>query len=96
MTYTPPTPEQFNAAPVVIRARSQIARLQAVIDYGVGDVRRAVKIRDILEGSILHCQAHEPVVAVAGNPTNLDYTLHDWSPAVNSVCWSMDNAERAA
>jgi len=90
------TDAEFNAAPVIIRARSQIARLQAVIDLGEGDTARAVKIRDILEGSILHCREHEDYVAVCGNRVLLDYTLHDWAPAINSVCWEMDMAERSA
>ena len=96
MPHTPITDAEFNAAPVIIRARSQIARLQAVIDLGEGDVARAVKIRDILEGSVLHCREHEAGLAVRGNRVLLDYTLHDWSPAIGSVCWSMDMAERAA
>ena len=86
----------FEASPVVRRARSQIARLQAVIDYGEGDIGRAVQIRDILEGSILHCREHEAIMAVRGQDCQLSYTLNDWSPAVNGVCWLMDNAEREA
>ena len=90
------TPAQFEAAPIVRRARKQIARLQEVIDYGVGDVGRAVKIREILEGSILHTFEHEAYVAVCGNETSLNWQLFDWSPAINSVCWEIDRLEREA
>lgn len=93
--YTPATDAEFATAPVVIRARSQIARLQAVIDYGEGDVGRAVKIRDILEGSVLHCRQHGDNVAIAGNRTLLDYTLHDWSPAIDSVCAELERSVAA-
>jgi len=89
------TEAEFATAPVIVRARSQIARLQAAIDYGCWDVKRAAYIRDKLEASILHCREHEAYVAVCGNPVQLDYTLHDWSPAIGSVCWQMDQAERS-
>jgi hypothetical protein len=90
------TEAEFNAAPVIIRARSQIARLQAVIDYGVGDVSRAVKIRDILEDAIMHCREHGAYVAVNGNPVLLDYTLHDWAPAICSCCAELERMQVAA
>jgi hypothetical protein len=112
--YTPPTAAEFEAASVVIRARSQIARLQAIIDSGIGertrpvqindsivqvkclDVGRAVKIRDILESSILHCREHEAASAVGGRDTQLAYTLYDWAPAINSVCDQFQREQVAA
>ena len=94
--YTPPTDAEFSAASVVIRARSQIARLQAVIDYGEGDVARAEKIRDILEGSVAHCRKYEAGDAIRGNPSQLGMTLREWAPAINSVCRDIENVERVS
>ena len=44
--FIPATAAEFEAAPSVIRARSQIARLQAIIDSGIGERTRPVQIGD--------------------------------------------------
>jgi hypothetical protein len=70
--------------------------LQAVIDYGEGDANRAAHIRDVLENSITHCRKHEAKWAIRGQSCQLSMALFDWVPAVDSVCWFMDQSELAA
>lgn len=96
-SYTPPTREAFEQSPVVIRARRQIARLQAVIDHGVGDLARAEKIKARFESGIEHSFKTESYVAICNVVgTVLGLTLNDWSAAVDSVCWEIDRMERVA
>ena len=95
--YIKPTRAEFEAAPIVIRARSQIARLQSVLDYGIGDTARALKIRDILESSVEHCFEHEAGLAIGGLVSvQLAYTLYDWAPAINHTTAELERAQVAA
>jgi hypothetical protein len=87
----------YEQAPVVIRARRQIARLQAVIDHGVGDIARAEKIKARFESGIEHSFQTDAYVAICNVVcTTLGLTLNDWSAAVDSVCWEIDRMERVA
>jgi hypothetical protein len=79
------------------RARRQIARLQAVLDHGEGDLARAQKIIDRFESAIEHCFGHDAYVAICNvTCSTLTYTLNEWAAAVDSCCWSIENLERAA
>jgi hypothetical protein len=91
------TEAEFAAAPDVVRARKQIARLQEVIDHGVGDTARAAKIIARLEVAIQHCREHDAYVAVCNvTCTSLRYTVNEWAAAVDGTCWEIDRMEREA
>jgi hypothetical protein len=95
-TYTFPTREEFEACNLVRKARSQQARLQAVIDYGIGDIRRASKIIEILTSVIENDFRHAALPVIHGNPCELAMTLYEWAPAINSTCWEIERSERVA
>lgn len=94
--YIPATRAEFEAAPVVQRARRQIARLQEVIDHGLNDVARAERIKAILEESVEHAFEYERAWVVRGQLCQLRMTLNEWAVAIDTACVEIDRMERAA
>lgn len=79
-------------APVFLRARLQIARLQDVIDYGIGDFKRAAYIQAQIQSSLDHSIEHEWFIAAHKNVTLLTLTLRDWSFAIDRVCAEVERS----
>ena len=71
----------------------QLARLQDVIDYGIGDVSRAARIHSHISRQLEWSEQNEWYVAMHGNLTALGYVLADWGAAIDSVCAEVERAD---
>lgn len=102
MTHAPKTIKELIAdgtrdraiatAPVFMRARLQLARLQDVIDYGIGDVERAARIHERISLQLEASVENEWNVARHGNLTMLDLVLSDWKFAIDSTCAEVERS----
>ena len=102
MTHAPKTIKELIAdgtrdraiatAPVFMRARFQLARLQDVIDYGIGDVERAARIYDRISRQLAASERDEWNIARHGNPTMLGLVLADWRFAIDRVCAEVERS----